>query len=255
MIEAQSISKSFDLTKKQQKERNTTLKSITAVESVSLRCEPGKIHALLGPNGAGKTTTMRMLSTIFKPTAGNIFINGVDVLKNPNEARKQIGFLTGSAGLYGRLTPNELVDYFGQLYGLSKNAVVERKKKLFKELDVLPFENQRIAKLSTGQKQRVSICRTVIHDPQVIIFDEPTSGLDVISAASIIELIRSCKNEGKTVIFSSHIMSEVDLLCDDISIIHQGKMILNETMDTFRQNMTARNLTEEFIQLIQTATK
>jgi len=255
MIEVKSISKSFELTKKQRKELNTSEVQITAVEELDLRCEPGKIHALLGPNGAGKTTTMRMLSTIFKPTSGEIYIQGVDAIRNPNEARKHIGFLTGSAGLYGRLTPSELVDYFGALYGLSKNRIAERKQQLFKDLDILPFQQQRIAKLSTGQKQRVSICRTIIHDPQVVIFDEPTSGLDVISAASIIELIRKCKTEGKTVIFSSHIMSEVDLLSDEIAIIHKGKLIKSEPMATFRENMTAPNLTEEFIQLIQNQSK
>lgn len=226
MIQVSALSKTFVLNRKQQKELNTQSANVMAVNNVSFSCEPGRVHGLLGPNGAGKTTTLRMLSTIFKPSSGTIVIDGIDAVKNPNEARKHIGFLTGSAGLYARLTPNELVDYFGKLYSVPGAVIEERKKRLFDLLDMHDFANKRIGKLSTGMKQKVSICRTMIHDPQVIIFDEPTSGLDVITADNIIKLIRDCKNQGKTVIFSSHIMGEVDLLCDDITIIHKGKNVI-----------------------------
>ena len=191
-----------------------------------------------------------MLSTIFKPTSGTILIDNIDAVKDPQEARKHIGFLTGSAGLYARLTPNELISYFGELYGVSKNDIEMRKKKLYDLLDMHDFQNKRIGKLSTGMKQKVSICRTMIHDPQVVIFDEPTSGLDVITAENIIQLIRDCKNQGKTVIFSSHIMGEVDLLCDDITIIHKGKVLYNDTMEAFRAQQQAPNLTAEFIRIV-----
>lgn len=250
MIHVSHLSKSFTLNRQQKKELGTSQSSVLAVDDISFECLPGRVHALLGPNGAGKTTTLRMLSTIFKPTKGTILINNVDAVKNPQEARKHIGFLTGSAGLYARLTPNELIAYFGELYGVSKNDIDMRKKKLYDLLDMHDFQNKRIGKLSTGMKQKVSICRTMIHDPQVVIFDEPTSGLDVITAENIIQLIRDCKNQGKTVIFSSHIMGEVDLLCDDITIIHKGNVLYNDTMEAFREQQQAPNLTAEFIRIV-----
>ncbi len=250
MISVENISKTFTLNKAQRKELNTEEKEICAVNSISFQCEPGKIHALLGPNGAGKTTTMRMISTIFSPTKGEIFINGKNTQKESEEARKQIGFLTGSTGLYARLTPNELLDYFGKLYGVSPENIEKRKNYYFDLLNMHDFKNKRIGKLSTGMKQKTSIARTMIHDPQVVVFDEPTSGLDVITAENIIHLIRTCKEAGKTVIFSSHIMSEVDLLCDNITLIHKGKLLFNDTMDTFRSQMQAENLTAEFIRLV-----
>lgn len=250
MINVSNLSKSFSLTRQQKKELGTTENTVLAVDDISFSCAPGRVHALLGPNGAGKTTTLRMLSTIFKPTKGSIIIDGIDAVANAQDARKHMGFLTGSAGLYARLTPNELVDYFAKLYGVSNEDRDKRKQRLFDLLDMHDFKNKRIGKLSTGMKQKVSICRTMIHDPQVVIFDEPTSGLDVITAENIIQLIRDCKNEGKTVIFSSHIMGEVDLLCDDITIIHKGKVLFNDTMEAFRSQMEAPNLTAEFIRIV-----
>ena len=250
MIEVTNLKKEFILSRQQQKELNTKDKTALAVDSISFRCEPGRVFSLLGPNGAGKTTTLRMLSTIFKPTSGSIKIAGIDAIADPQEARKKIGFLTGSTGLYARLTPNELIQYFGDLYGVSKADLKERKEHLYHLLDMNEFQNKRIGKLSTGMKQKVSICRTMIHDPEVVVFDEPTSGLDVITAENIITLIRDCKNQGKTVIFSSHIMSEVDLLCDDMAIIHKGKILFEGTMQDFRSNMQADNLTAEFIRIV-----
>lgn len=250
MIKVEGLRKEFHLTKKLQKEYATTNKVAVAVDNVSFECKPGRIFSLLGPNGAGKTTTMRMLSTLFTPTAGTIEIGGIDAVKYPSEARKKIGFLTGSSGLYSRLTPNELIKYFADLYGVSNEDFEKRKAYLYDLLDMNDFQHKRIGKLSTGMKQKVSICRTMIHDPEVIVFDEPTSGLDVITAENIIKLIRDCKDQGKTVIFSSHIMSEVDLLCDDLAIIHKGKVIFNDTFDSFKSQMKTENLTSEFIYLI-----
>lgn len=250
MIEINQLYKEFDLSKQQKRELGTNSNTAIAVNNISLTCQPGRVFSLLGPNGAGKTTTMRMISTIFKPTSGSIKIAGIDAVANPQEARKKIGFLTGSTGLYARLTPHEMIDYFGKLYGVEKNTLAERKEKLFQLLDMNDFASKRIGKLSTGMKQKVSICRTMIHDPEVVVFDEPTSGLDVITAENIIQLIRNCKAEGKTVIFSSHIMSEVDLLCDDLAIIHQGKLLFNNTMEEFKASMQAENLTAEFIRIV-----
>jgi sodium transport system ATP-binding protein len=255
MIEVYNLTKEFELSRHQQKELNTSEKIARAVDNVSFTCEKGRVFSLLGPNGAGKTTTMRMLSTIFKPTSGSIHIAGVDAIKNSQEARKKIGFLTGSTGLYARLTPDELIDYFAALYNVSKEDRENRKEHLYNLLGMHEFRGKRIGKLSTGMKQKVSICRTMIHDPEVVVFDEPTSGLDVITAENIIQLIRDCKDQGKTVIFSSHIMSEVDLLCDDMAIIHKGKLLFSGTMDDFRSNMQADNLTAEFIRIVQQSQK
>lgn len=250
MIKIENLRKEFILSSQQRKELNTKEKTALAVDDVSLECQPGRIFSLLGPNGAGKTTTLRMIATIFKPSSGSVNICGIDAVANPREARRKIGFLTGSSGLYARLTPNEMVKYFADLYGIDDSVFRERKERLFNLLDMNEFQHKRIGKLSTGMKQKVSICRTMIHDPEVVIFDEPTSGLDVITAENIINLIQSCKDDGKTVIFSSHIMSEVDLLCDDIAIIHKGKTLYNGTMDQFRSNMQASNLTAEFIRIV-----
>lgn len=250
MIIAQNLRKEFELSKQQRKELDTDDKVAIAVDGISFECKPGRVFSLLGPNGAGKTTTLRMLSTIFKPTSGSIEIAGIDALAQPQEARKKLGFLTGSTGLYARLSPNELLKYFADLYEVPNDVFEERKERLYSLLNMHDFQGKRIGKLSTGMKQKVSISRTMIHDPEVVIFDEPTSGLDVITAENIIKLIRDCKEEGKTVIFSSHIMSEVDLLCDDLAIVHQGKMLFNGTMQEFKAQMQAENMTAEFIRIV-----
>ena len=250
MIKVLDLVKDFQLTKQQQKEINSANQIHRAVDHVSFVCHPGRVYSLLGPNGAGKTTTLRMLSTIFTPTSGAIEICGVDAIKEPERARSKIGFLTGSTGLYARLTPHEVIDYFGALYNVSKADIQKRKLKLIELLNMGDFMNKRIGKLSTGMKQKVSIARTMIHDPEVLIFDEPTSGLDVITAENIISLIKDCRTEGKTVIFSSHIMSEVDLLCDDLAIIHKGIIKYEGSMEEYRKNMLEKNLTQEFIRIV-----
>src|SRR5690554_6591732 len=250
MIQVNNIRKAFELTKKQQKENNSTEKFAIAVDNISFDCQPGRIFSLLGPNGAGKTTTLRMLAGILKPSQGTIKINGIDIQTQPNKAKKSIGFLTGSTGLYERLTANEIIAYFAKLYSVTDTDFEQRKEHLYTLLGIHEFQNKRIGRLSTGMKQKVSIARTMIHNPDVVIFDEPTSGLDVITAENIIKLISDCKTQGKTVIFSSHIMSEVDLLCDDLAIIHKGTIIHRSTMQEFRENMQTNSLTAEFIRII-----
>ena len=225
--------------------------TVQAVDHVSFTCQPGRIYSLLGPNGAGKTTTLRMIATILKPTSGSIKVAGYDVNTQAQEVRRAIGFLTGSTGLYQRLTANEIIKYFADLYQLDAATYTRRKDELFTLLGINEFANKKIGQLSTGMKQKVSIARTMIHDPEVVIFDEPTSGLDVITAENIIKLIRDCKTRGKTVIFSSHIMSEVDLLCDDLAIIHKGKIHYEGTMDQFREEFKAFTLTEAFIRVVE----
>ncbi len=252
MITVKNLTKVFKLSKQQRKEYGGQINSLTAVNDISFTCQPGRICSLLGPNGAGKTTTLRMIATILEPTEGQIEVAGYHVDKQAKEVREKIGFLTGSTGLYKRLSPNELVKYFADLYHIPSSIFKERKDALFTLLDMHGFANKRIGQLSTGMQQKVSIVRTMIHDPDVVIFDEPTSGLDVITAENIIDLIFQCKEKGKTVIFSSHIMSEVDLLCDDLIIIHNGQLCYNDTMKSFRNQMGANNLTEEFIRIIKT---
>ena len=253
MIAVEHLTKDFSLSSVQQKELGTRARSVKAVDDVSFTCRPGRVFSLLGPNGAGKTTTLRMISTILRPTTGRITVGGHDVVAEGRQVRSQIGFLTGSTGLYQRLTPDEVVQYFARLHQVDPQTYRERRESLFSLLDMHDFAKKRIGQLSTGMRQKVSIARTMIHDPQVVIFDEPTSGLDVITAEAIIQLIRRCKEEGKTVLFSSHIMSEVDLLCDDLAIIHKGRLCYAATMDDFRRQMQTDSLTKEFIRIIETA--
>ncbi len=253
MIQLQNVSKKYNLNKKQRKELQTNAKTIAAVHDVSFKCLPGRIFSLLGPNGAGKTTTLRMLSTILSPSSGNITVNDIDAMERPQEVRKEIGFLTGSTNLYDRLTPGEIVKYFADLHGLDRQTFKTRKEELFDQLNIHEFSKKRIGQLSTGMKQKVSIARSMIHNPSVVIFDLLTSGLDVITANSIIALIRQCKKEGKTVIFSSHIMSEVDLLCDDLAIINKGSLVYSSTMDEYRKEAVGTSLTEQFINIVKSA--
>lgn len=250
MIEVQGLSKQYKLTKKQQKELESQTQSIFAVNNISFTCQKGRVFSLLGPNGAGKTTTLRMIATILQPSSGEVLVAGKSIIKEPNEVRRKIGFLTGSTNLYDRLTPEEIVKYFADLHGMSAQEYKPRKEQLFEQLGINEFLKKRIGQLSTGMKQKVSIARSMIHNPEVVIFDEPTSGLDVITANSIIQLIRNCKEEGKTVIFSSHIMSKVDLLCDDLAIISKGQLIYSDSMAEYRKRSQDQSLTETFIQLV-----
>ena len=255
MIEITNLVKSFpqpgkSFWSKKNEHQEGAMRS-NSVDHISFNCRPGRVFSLLGPNGAGKTTTLRIISTILKPTSGTVTVAGHDVEKEPTEVRRNIGFLTGTTGLYQRLTPNELIRYFADLNGVENSVFKQRKDELFTLLNMHDFANKRIGAFSTGMKQKVSIARTMIHDPQVVVFDEPTSGLDVITASNIIDLIKNCKTQGKTVIFSSHIMEEVNLLCDDLAIIHEGKLLYNDTMENFRLAIPGHSLTEAFIQIIQ----
>jgi len=251
MIQVENVSKTFQVNKKLRKELGINQDFVNAVDNVSFECKPGRIFSLLGPNGAGKTTILRMIATILKPSSGNITVAGFNTITDDKKVRQRIGFITGSTGLYERLTTNELVKYFADLNGVEKSTFEKRKKELYDLLGIEGFANKRIGQLSSGMKQKVSLVRTMIHDPEVVVFDEPTSGLDVIAAKNIINLIKQCKNENRTVIFSSHIMSEVELLCDDLVMLHKGSVIFKGTMDDFKGQMTTRNLTEEFIYLIE----
>lgn len=253
MIVVKDLWKTFKLTKKQRKEKgeNSLDGKVDAVAGINFTCQPGRIFTLIGPNGAGKTTTLRMIATLLKPTSGSVMVGGFDTVKQPLEVRRKLGFLTGTTKLYERLTAEELVKYYAYLQGMEKSTFERRKDELFTLLDMHDFARWRIAKLSSGMRQKVSIVRTIIHDPEVVVFDEPTVGLDVITAKNIIELIRNCKNEDKTVIFSTHIMGEVSLLSDDMALIHKGKLLYNGTYKDFQSQMREKSLEEEFIKLVQ----
>lgn len=249
MIQVKELTKSFTSVTRKGFRKEKTI--VNAVDKVSFECKPGRIFSLLGPNGAGKTTTLRMIAGIINPTSGTAIVDKVDISQGNEAVKKRIGFLTGSTGLYERLSADETLDFFGKIYKLPEQEYKERKEYLFEKLGIQEFRKKRLGQMSTGMKQKVSIARTLIHDPEVLIFDEPTSGLDVITADSIIDLIRESKQNNKTVIFSSHIMSEVDLLCDDLAIINNGKIIYNASFENFKSEMKAENLTQEFINRVK----
>ena len=254
MIKVENIHKRFKLSRQQKREmgRDFEGSSVDAVDGVSFECIPGRIFSLLGPNGAGKTTMLRMISTMLHPTSGSIQVDGFDVSKEPEKVRRSLGFLTGSTKLYHRLTANELVKYYADLHGIDRATFERRKDEIFALLDMHSFANQRIAKLSTGMQQKISIARTIIHDPSVLVFDEATAGLDVVASRGIVELIRNAKDRGRTVIFSTHRMGEVSQLSDDLAIIHKGKFLFNGTYVEFTERMTADSLEDEFIRLVET---
>jgi sodium transport system ATP-binding protein len=254
MIKVENIHKRFKLSRQQKREmeRDFDGSTVDAVDGVSFECAPGRIFSLLGPNGAGKTTTLRMISTMLHPTSGTIQVDGIDVSKEPEKVRKSLGFLTGTTKLYHRLTANELVKYYADLHGIDRATFERRKDEIFALLDMNSFANQRIAKLSTGMQQKISIARTIIHDPSVLVFDEATAGLDVVASRGIVELIRRAKDRGKTILFSTHRMGEVSQLSDDLAIIHKGKLLFNGTYVEFTERMAADSLEDEFIRIVET---
>jgi len=241
MVETQEICKTFH-----DKKRGV----INAVDHVTLAAQPGEIFGILGPNGAGKTTLLRMLATILQPTSGTGTIAGFDILTQPEKVRQSIGYLTGTANLYERLSARESIEYFGALYGLTPEQIKQRSEEIIDDLDMREFVDARADKLSTGQKQRVSIARAIIHRPPVLFFDEPTSGLDVVASRTVTRFIRRCKVEGRTVIFSTHIMSEVEAMCDRIAVIYQGKVAAIGTLEELRAQTGKQAFEHVFLKLI-----
>ncbi|MDA7950965.1 MAG: ATP-binding cassette domain-containing protein [Pirellulaceae bacterium] len=222
-----------------------------AVNNISLHATAGEIYGLLGPNGAGKTTTLRILSTVLKPTSGSASVNGYDVLTQPASVRRQIGFVSGNTSIYERMTAWEMVEYFGRLHGLEKEALTERMEVVFERLQMNEIREQLGSKMSTGMKQKVSIARAIVHDPPVLIFDEPTSGLDVLVARALLETISQLKEQGKCILFSTHIMREVEKLCDRIAIMHKGNILDEGTLDELTMRHQEDDFEELFFKLIQ----
>lgn len=241
MIEARALCKRF---------RDKKRGEIHAVENVTFRCQPGQIYGLLGANGAGKTTTLRMLATMLEPSDGAALVCGFDVVEQPEKVRAHVGFLSTATALYPRLTAQELVEYFGRLNGLDESTLRQRIDDIFHRLDMNDFRDRRCDKLSTGMKQKTSIARTLVHDPPVMIFDEPTLGLDIMTARTITAFIKECRDIEKTVIFSTHIMSEVEKLCDMVGIIHDGKLLAEGTLARLRDDYGENDLEEIFVKVV-----
>ena len=255
MIDVQAVSKTFKLSRQQKREMGNRFSgdTVDAVSGVSFQCRPGHVFGLLGPNGAGKTTTLRMIATTLRPTGGSITVAGHDVTQEPEKVRARLGFLTGSTQLYDRLTAQELVKYYADLHGVPGDEYRKRSAEIFAALEITPYADRRIGKLSTGMRQKVSIARAMIHDPDVLVLDEATAGLDVIASRSIMTLIRQARDRGKTVLFSTHRMGEVGLLCDDLALMHAGKLLYCGTYADFSKAMQAPTLEDEFIRRIEAA--
>jgi sodium transport system ATP-binding protein len=220
---------------------------IRAVDSISFECQEGQVFGLLGANGAGKTTTLRMLSTILAPTSGTATLMGHDVVRSPEGVRKNLGFYSATTALYPRLTARETIEFFARINQYPADRVEERVEYLIKRFDLTKYADARVEKLSSGMKQKVSIARTVAHNPSVLIFDEPTVGLDVLNALDVQETISELRSEGKTIIFSTHIMSEAERLCDRIAIIHGGHILASDTLAALRQATGQHYLEDIFV--------
>lgn len=222
-----------------------------ALDRVSFSVGPGEIFGLLGPNGAGKTTALRILSTVLRPTGGYANINGFDVVRHPYEVRHSIGFVSSNTAIYDRMTAWEMVEYFGKLYGLEPAHLQERMESIFAQLDMNEFRHIAGARMSTGMKQKVSIARAIVHNPPVLVFDEASLGLDVMVARALLEIIASLKEQGKSIIFSTHIMREVERLCDRVAILNHGRTLATGTLPELAETFEEDDFEELFFKLLK----
>ncbi len=241
MIQVQHLTKTYE---------DLQRGAFLAVDRVSFSVCRGEIFGLLGPNGAGKTTVLRVLSTVLSPTGGTAKVAGFDVVQDPAEVRRRIGFVSNNTAIYDRMTAWEMVEYFGQLHGMCKDTLRRRLETLFDQLRMNEFRDVPGAKMSTGMKQKVSIARAMVHDPPVLIFDEATLGLDVLVARNLLEVIRSLRESGKCLIFSTHIMSEVERLCDRIAIMYRGRILDTGSLEELRSRHGEHDFEELFFGLL-----
>ena len=223
---------------------------LVALDGVSFRAGPGQIYGLLGPNGAGKTTTLRILSTVLRPTGGRATVNGYDAVTQSSQVRRQIGFMSANTAVYDRMTAWEMVEYFGRLHGIPDEALREWMETLFDRLQMNDIRDLLGAKMSTGMKQKVSVARSIVHDPPVLIFDEATAGLDVLVARALLNTVSELRDQGKCILFSTHIMREAEKLCDRIAIVHRGKILAEGSLEELQDRHQERDLEELFFQLI-----
>lgn len=220
MIEVHELTKTF---------RSRSAR-VEALSGISFACAAGEIFGLLGRNGAGKTTALRILATILAPSSGTARVLGHDVVTEGHEVRRSIGFLTGDTRLYDRLTTRETLGYFGRLQGMTDTAIAERVRALSRRYALDPTLDRRIGTLSTGQKQRVSLARAIVHDPPVLILDEPTAGLDILGVRDTLALIAELRDEGHAVVLSTHILTEIERVCDRVAILDEGRVLACDTL-------------------------
>jgi len=224
---------------------------VTAVNNVSFSVGKGEVFGLLGENGAGKTTTLRLLATMLRPTSGTAVLGSYDLVSEPEKVRGIVGILFGGeSGLYDRLSAAENIAYFGELNNMDKSALKQRIDQLAKIFDMEEYINRKTGSFSKGMKQKVAFARSIVHNPEIMLFDEPTSGLDVTAIRNVHEFIRNCKSEGKTIIFSSHSMDEVEKLCDRIGIIHKGKLVDTGTIEELIAKHNGNTLEDIFVKLV-----
>ncbi len=222
----------------------------SALSGLTFDAFPGETYGLLGPNGAGKTTALRIISTVLKPSQGSATVNGYDVLTQPSQVRHQIGFMSANTGVYDRMTAAEMVEFFGRLYGLDDERLATRMNDLFDRLQMHDIRDVLGSKMSTGMRQKVSIARALIHDPPVLIFDEATSGLDVLVARALLKTVAELRDQGKCIVFSTHIMREAEKLCDRIAIMYRGHILAEGTLEELRDAHHEHDLEELFFKLI-----
>lgn len=248
ILKVQGLKKTFKLSAKQQKIEKTSEKIKVAVNDLSFTAYRGEVFGLLGPNGAGKTTTLRMLATLIKPDAGDAVLDGASVVKNPEEVRSKIGFLTSELKLEEFFTPNFLFDFFADLHGVSAEEKNARRKDLFERFGIDKFAEVKVGNLSTGMKQKVSLVISLVHDPDIIIFDEPTNGLDVLTAKVVTDFLVDLKEQGKTIIVSTHIFSLIEKICDRVGIIVEGQMAACDTLAAITGD---KSLEERFFEIYE----
>jgi sodium transport system ATP-binding protein len=224
--------------------------TVVAVDGVSFRAQDGAITGLLGPNGAGKTTTLRCLYTLMRPDRGEIRIDGIDAIADPDAVRRSLGVLPDARGLYKRLTARENIAYFGRLHGLDEATIESRSAAAIAALGMAEFADRRAEGFSQGQRVKTAIARALVHDPTNVILDEPTNGLDVMATRAMREFLRNLRSDGRCVLFSSHIMQEVAALCDRIVVIAHGRVVADESPDALREQTGEANLEEAFVRLI-----
>lgn len=242
MIDVRSLTKAYaDLRRGQ----------IMALDDVTFQATAGQVYGLLGPNGAGKTTALRILSTVLEPTSGTALVAGFDCQTQPELVRHQIGFVSANTAVYDRMTAREMVEYFGRLYGMDEEELRERMELLFDRFQMQEIRDVLGAKMSTGMKQKVSITRAIIHDPPVLIFDEATTGLDVLVARALLDAVAELRDEGKCIVFSTHIMREAERLCDRIAIMHRGRILAEGTLAELSEAHGESDLEELFFRLIR----
>jgi sodium transport system ATP-binding protein len=241
MIEVRDLSKWF---------RGAGGGLVTAVDEVRFTVRPGEVFGLLGPNGAGKTTTLRMLCTVLTPSSGTATVADYDVVTQPGEVRRHVGFLSANTGVYDRMSAWEMVEYYGRLNQIPPDVLYPRMEELFTTLQMMDFRDVRGGQLSTGMKQKVSIARALVNDPPVLIFDEPTAGLDVLVQRAVLENIKRLRGRGKTIVFSTHIMREVEKLCDRVAVMAKGKIVVCGTLDELRTMYKQDDLEELFFSLV-----